>query len=291
MDYVNRTPGSHLSLVLVDIDHFKTVNDTWGHPIGDDVLERVSRLLASGVRRHDTVSRVGGEEFILLLPKTSMEQARIHAERLRLELAMTRMPIVGTITASFGVAEMEPKESFRSLYNRVDNAMYKAKDNGRNQVAVVEYDEIGVIAEAHRYFAWRKEWESGHPVIDGEHRQLIDHCNKLAQALQVGGEWSKTFDVLAEIYALTDAHFSSEEKILRQSGYHDVEKHARIHRAILTTARRLIDEFAAGTAKPSVLVSFLIDDFIIGHMLEEDVKYFPHIVETRDAEKHAATAP
>jgi|GEM_PF-1248219 len=284
MDFVNRTPGSHLALVLVDIDFFKRVNDTWGHPIGDDVLERVSRLLADGIRKTDSVARIGGEEFIILMPKTSIEQARISAERLRIELAMTRMPIVGTVTASFGVAEMEPKESFRSFYNRVDNAMYKAKDNGRNMVAVVDFDEAGVIADAHRYFEWRKEWESGNPVIDGEHRQLISHCNRLAQALQVGGEWSKTLDVLAVIYAQTDAHFASEEKILRAIGYPDLETHANIHRAILRTAKRLIDDFAAGAAKPSVLVSFLIDDFIIGHLLEEDVKYFPHIAEKHDAE-------
>ncbi len=280
MDIVNRT-DRHLALISVDIDLFKKVNDTWGHPVGDDVLERVSRHLVTGVRGTDIVSRVGGEEFIILMPDTDIQAAVLTAERLRIGLAEKRLPIVGTVTASFGVSEMEQNESFRSFYNRVDDAMYRAKTGGRNQVVATVFSEADIIASAPAYFRWQDEWASGDLRIDSQHRALIDSGALLARSIQSGENLTARRGLAAGIIADIARHFETEESILRDCGYPDLEGHHEIHETILDNARRIVAEFASGKLKPSLMLTFLIDDFVIGHMLEADSRYFPYLAETR----------
>ena len=124
-----------LSLILVDLDHFKLVNDIYGHPAGDSVLIQTSILLEKLVRNQDIIARIGGEEFIVILPNTNLDTAFTIAERLRKNIEQYEFPIVKHITASMGVAEKRPFETIKSLYVRVDNALYKAKESNRNCVA------------------------------------------------------------------------------------------------------------------------------------------------------------
>ncbi|MEA2574042.1 MAG: hypothetical protein QOH93_1340 [Chloroflexia bacterium] len=132
-----------VSLVFLDVDHFKTVNDTYGHDIGDDVLRRLAHQLRDNVRAVDVPARFGGEEFAILLPNTDLEGAQQAAEHLRQMIA--RDPLTVTleggledelhVTASFGVASM-PAECAedRALIKAADQALYRAKRNGRNRV-------------------------------------------------------------------------------------------------------------------------------------------------------------
>ena len=129
------TENHPLSLIIVDLDHFKNVNDTWGHPAGDTVLRQTGMLLGKMVRNQDIVGRIGGEEFIVILPNTNLDVAYAVAERLRKSIAYYQFPIVGHLTASLGVAEKGPFETSESLYERVDNALYKAKESHRDCVA------------------------------------------------------------------------------------------------------------------------------------------------------------
>jgi diguanylate cyclase (GGDEF)-like protein len=133
--------NSPLSLVVLDVDHFKRVNDTWGHPAGDAVLIGVARCMEEQVREGDVVARIGGEEFALVLPGANLNVARAVAERLRLSVAAANFsePAAGVkVTASFGVAQMGPSELPKSLIRRADQAMYAAKHAGRNQVKLSE---------------------------------------------------------------------------------------------------------------------------------------------------------
>jgi diguanylate cyclase (GGDEF)-like protein/PAS domain S-box-containing protein len=125
--------GSYLSCVMVDVDHFKLVNDEYGHAVGDEVLREVSGALLEGVRKTDFVGRYGGEEFCLLLPRTSLQAAAAIAEKLRLRVA--EACISRKVTASFGVSSTErgahhPQE----LLEEADRAMYLSKKTGRNRV-------------------------------------------------------------------------------------------------------------------------------------------------------------
>ena len=127
-------------VAMVDLDHFKQVNDTFGHPVGDTVLRSVASLLAAGVRPYDQVFRYGGEEFLMCLPNTDTRSAWAIVERLRLRLANWSIPIKDgkslNVTASIGVAPLTSEDGVEAALERGDAALYAAKRNGRNCVHV-----------------------------------------------------------------------------------------------------------------------------------------------------------
>ena len=136
----SRRYGEVVSLISCDIDHFKRVNDTHGHPAGDRVLALLAAILRNSLRKSDVIARYGGEEFVILLPDTTKEQARETAEKLRLRVAGTEIPHDGIslrITISCGVATLgENGNSSEALLDMADKALYAAKFRGRNQVCV-----------------------------------------------------------------------------------------------------------------------------------------------------------
>jgi diguanylate cyclase (GGDEF)-like protein len=123
-----------LSLIMFDLDHFKNVNDTYGHDIGDKVLRIIARTVRMAIRSTDTLARWGGEEFFIILPKTNKSEAVKIAEHLRQRIENIKFGSINTITCSFGVAEFMVGETKDSFIQRADEAMYKAKTNGRNRV-------------------------------------------------------------------------------------------------------------------------------------------------------------
>jgi diguanylate cyclase (GGDEF)-like protein len=129
---------SPLSLILLDIDNFKGYNDTYGHPEGDRVLAALAGAMKGNLRHIDTAYRYGGEEFTVLLPETTSENAMIVAERIRKSFEKTVLtPLPGTevtMTISVGVGQYIPDESKSAFLERVDKAMYRAKELGKNRV-------------------------------------------------------------------------------------------------------------------------------------------------------------
>jgi diguanylate cyclase (GGDEF)-like protein len=120
--------------VLFDVDHFKVVNDTYGHQIGDEVLVRLSLLISSASRGVDLLARWGGEEFVILATGTDGSMASQFAEKLRAVVERAEFGVAGSVTCSFGVAEYAEGDSARTFVARADSALYKAKANGRNRV-------------------------------------------------------------------------------------------------------------------------------------------------------------
>ncbi|MGM0593947.1 MAG: diguanylate cyclase, partial [Pseudomonadota bacterium] len=131
-----------LSFLMVDVDHFKSVNDTYGHGIGDDALKRLAQTLTESMRPHDTVGRLGGEEFAIVLPEADAEEALAVAERLRqavseIVLDTDKGPL--QFTCSIGAATYGAQDDgIESLMNRADDALYAAKTGGRNRVVRAE---------------------------------------------------------------------------------------------------------------------------------------------------------
>ena len=132
-----RRSSRPLSLITVDVDHFKRVNDTYGHEAGDEVLRRLARTLESRLRGSDVVARLGGEEFVALLPDTDLNGAQSIAQALVTAMAEQQDPVVGTITVSAGVATMRGAEDTgAAMLRRGDAALYEAKGQGRNRVCM-----------------------------------------------------------------------------------------------------------------------------------------------------------
>lgn len=132
------------SVIFVDADHFKRINDTHGHSVGDQVLIDLARLLTQETYSGELVSRYGGEEFVIVCPDTNLEQAVRRAERLRSTLRQTK--IGGTnqlrVTASFGVAQAEPGDTLEALLRRADKALYKAKEDGRDRTCALSTADL-----------------------------------------------------------------------------------------------------------------------------------------------------
>ncbi|AFZ68270.1 GGDEF domain-containing protein [Deinococcus peraridilitoris] len=125
-----------LSVILFDLDHFKRVNDTLGHDTGDAVLQATAHSLMTALRRTTLFGRWGGEEFLVILPATTAEQAEVIAQRIRMAVASVEHAGLGRITASCGVAELLPGETLASLLRRADQASYQAKYDGRDCVRI-----------------------------------------------------------------------------------------------------------------------------------------------------------
>lgn len=134
-------PGTTPVLLMLDIDHFKHINDTYGHDIGDQVLEQLSRILLSSVRESDIVARLGGEEFCIVLPKVNLTQGKTLAESIRIAVEATGFNTTQgkvVVRISMGVAMQQANESLTAWIKRADEALYHAKENGRNQVVIAE---------------------------------------------------------------------------------------------------------------------------------------------------------
>ncbi|MEQ8557451.1 MAG: diguanylate cyclase [Henriciella sp.] len=133
-------PDSELCLVLADIDHFKKVNDTYGHRVGDEVLKVFAAIISENIKGQDMVARYGGEEFAVILPRTDIESAYGLIDKIRLQFSKTNLIFkqsrqgLGKITASFGIASHKPGIDAKGFIEQADRKLYLAKDLGRNQV-------------------------------------------------------------------------------------------------------------------------------------------------------------
>lgn len=126
---------SPLSLIIMDIDHFKSVNDEFGHAAGDSVLKYIGDILRQYIRKHDAAIRIGGEEILIIASETNTEQAALLCEKLRIIIENHNFDLGKKITCSFGVSEFKENDDAATLFERTDKNLYTAKKSGRNQVA------------------------------------------------------------------------------------------------------------------------------------------------------------
>lgn len=145
-----RRLGIGLVIAIIDIDHFKSINDRFGHEAGDRALQHVADVLSKNCRSANMVGRIGGEEFVVLIEGSSLQQALVAAERLRVALELAPVVINGeplTLTVSIGLSELLSTDlDFSTILGRADGAMYKAKENGRNRVEIYQSPELAAVA-------------------------------------------------------------------------------------------------------------------------------------------------
>lgn len=267
-----------LSMIIFDLDHFKHVNDDYGHDVGDEVLKRIAQKVSKGIRNSDKLVRWGGEEFAILLPDTSEFSAEVLAEKMRELIEKAEMPFEGNITASFGIALRLPYEPFTEWFRRVDQALLSAKASGRNCVRVAE------SAKEKHYISpvkliWTEQFNSGHPTIDKEHRQLFALANKLIEYGFKAETLGKAMSVYKDITQHIEMHLSHEEDILKAIDYPEdaLQNHKKIHRRLLEMMQMQSEALALGKTKPSDVFLRLVEEVVFNHMLIEDLKFYSFI--------------
>ena len=261
-----------IAFSLLDLDHFKLVNDKWGHLVGDDVLKMTAEIMANEIRETDILVRFGGEEFLIVMPHTDPDGAYIVAEKIRVKMENYRFPIAGRVTVSMGIANRIKAESFRHCYYRVDKALYEAKDSGRNCIVVSKKEneaELSILR-----IDWEKRWESGNTLIDDQHKEMLQIGNQLINLCIEGTATKEIQDKLVLLINQIVKHFEMEEIILKDINYAEYGIHREIHEQLLKKVTNLKKLYILGEVMPSAFYSFIMDDVLIGHMEEEDAKYF-----------------
>ena len=272
--------GSPFSVALLDIDHFKAVNDRFGHDEGDRVLKRIAETLAATVRTTDAAMRWGGEEFLVVLPHTDVEGGLTIAEKLR-RAVKRAFPEERPVTCSFGVAEWRPGENAESLFTRADAAMYSAKAAGRDRIAGDVSGEGRPRAVVR--IEWQTAWESGDERIDRQHRHMLGIANDLVAYSLVEADRPRALALLDELLEETVRHFAFEESVLASFGYAEMERHRALHAELVSEAVGLRTKVTAGEAKPIAVFQFVLERVVAGHLIEEDTRYFAALHEARSA--------
>lgn len=269
-----------LSLILLDIDHFKRVNDTHGHATGDVVLRELAERLRLRLRTSDLLFRWGGEEFAVLVSSTGYRSATIVAEALRLAVSELPFPTVGRVTVSIGVAEHVSNESAEQWFDRLDAALYTAKSGGRNRVVTDRRGDSDVWASLTQPAAPRLVWQEGYgcgnPTIDEGHKELFRLASEVIDvAVMPEGDPDRLSQKVDELLAHVAQHFRDEEAILERLDYAQLTNHRRAHAGLLRRAATLKARVEAGRAGLGAIVEFLSQDVVAKHMLTVDRAFFP----------------
>ena len=294
--------GRALTLVMIDIDHFKNYNDHYGHQAGDGCLKQVAQVIAAAAARAgDLAVRYGGEEFLLILPDTEAPDAKQLAQNLRqsveaLGLAHQNSP-GGKVTVSVGVAVQSERlfKDAESLLRAADEALYRAKHEGRNQVQVALASLLpGTLVPRAPLklvqLIWRRAYESGNPLIDAQHQTLFIDANKLLGAA-FDGQSADEVEKLVQIFVADIAsHFQDEEDIIVRAGYAGAAEHAQRHRVLLAGARDLLARFHAGRVGVGELFQYLVHEVVARHVLVADREFFASLGEPLPQPERLSTA-
>ena len=260
-----------ISLIIFDLDRFKLVNDNFGHQFGDEVLKRTTQIAGDLIRKTDFLNRVGGEEFAIILPNTNKAQAVLVAEKVRKALEDNKHFKVGQVTGSFGVAERMKAESLRSWYKRADNALYQAKNTGRNRV--VDSDKIDIPLVSLQV-QWRQEWNCGNDEIDEQHDKILQIANDLIAKIYAGASHNECMDMIKLFLEYVVNHFATEERILMEIEYDGLIAHIKKHEYLTNKAIYLKECYEKKELQPAAFLSFIIDEVVVEHLTKEDTKFF-----------------
>lgn len=272
-----------LSLIFFDIDHFKRINDAYGHEAGDRVLVALADIVRRQLRGSDALIRWGGEEFIALCPATTLAGATILAEKIRQAVETAPIPEVGPLTISLGVAQHQTDETLISWIARADAALYRAKEQGRNRTETALQGLEGAEHQAPSIFelVWDADLECDHPLIDQQHRQLYGLSNSLLAAI-VSGRYPEDAKLQMQLLLAHAAqHFHDEEAILAAIGYPAVAAHAAEHTHLIAKAKALQQEMGGESTDLPALLSFLALDLVKGHLMNSDRQFFSYLQEMK----------
>ena len=263
-----------ISMLIIDIDYFKHVNDTYGHDVGDSVLSEMSDIFASSVRSSDIVMRWGGEEFVILLPDVRLFDANSIAHKINERVRANVFKTVNKLTVSIGVAQKQHKESFESLFKRCDSALYSAKKNGRNTVVSSRrvLEKGAPIA-----LEWTDSLECGNELIDMQHAKMHSIMNNLLENYFEYGMDDKFEKQFNEAMDFIKEHFNDEENLLREWGYPKLAEHAKMHEELIDHTLILKEKVEKKTMSEVELVSYVVNEVVFGHLVDEDRDFYKYV--------------
>ena len=281
--------GKPLSLIMIDIDHFKKYNDHYGHQAGDQCLKSVAQTLEANAKRaSDLAARYGGEEFSLVLAETDAATAMILAEGVCQAVESLQLPHemapTGVITISVGVATStsDVYQDADALLRAADVALYRAKHNGRNQVQsapnVPRKISAGSDEEANSVrLVWNDAYACGQEAIDDAHRELFSTGNLILDKVVAGSSSDEVVRLIDDLLHRIDQHFHEEDTIIASSAFPGAEEHAVAHRKLMEQSNKFAAAFRANSQDIGEFSRFLAHDVVARHMLEMDRTYFPYL--------------
>jgi diguanylate cyclase (GGDEF)-like protein/hemerythrin-like metal-binding protein len=269
--------GHPVAMVMMDLDHFKDINDRHGHAAGDMILRGFADVARESIRTTDLLGRWGGEEFVVLLPHCGFPEAVWIAERIRRNLEDGVFPGGLRVTASLGVAVCQSGDTWDAWIGRADAALYRAKAGGRNRVladgADIEAGDPLVADPPVLQLHWRPEYDTGHPVIDGQHRALFAAANTVLLAGRDEGRRDAVEAAMKALVAEVREHMAAETAILAALGHAEADAHAAHHDRLLERTDRITAWHAAGRLGNAELIHFVVYELIAQHILLEDRKF------------------
>lgn len=274
----NKSP---LTFILVDIDKFKSINDKYGHLTGDYVLRTLANILRENLRESDIICRWGGEEFLVMCSDTNLERAIFVAEKIRKAVAEYIFKNNIRSTISLGVTQWREDDQAEDVFKRADNSLYLAKLTGRNRTVYEEYVNIDSDIENAVSIEWGGFFESGNTVLDLEHSSLIRLTNEIIDTSLFEKNIEKLKQLLEKIIFDSKVHFKSEEEILENEGYQKLEEHKKLHFELMEKMLDLKEKFYKGKIDAVAVARYVVQDFVIGHIIKEDFKFFNIFIKRR----------
>ena len=267
----SRRVGEPFALLMLDLDGFKAVNDAYGHETGDALLVAVGQRLRTCVRESDTVARMGGDEFTLLLRNLQeVANAPLVAEKI---LAALAEPLVlrgheCQVSASIGICiALQDGNDMETLLGRADAAMYQSKARGKNTYTCYQ-STLKTIRPAKTVFLeWSGELCVGVPVIDEQHARLAALLNQIDDALKTGQGKESIMMRFEELIAFTRDHFETEERLMEEYGYADAILHKQMHRKLLDDLLSLKRQSASASL---MLILRTLKDWLHRHITDDD---------------------
>lgn len=267
----SKRDGARFALLLLDLDGFKAVNDTHGHETGDALLQAVGRRLRNCVRESDTVARMGGDEFVILLPRLGEPRDAARVAGKVIEALAEPFLLSGRecrVGASIGFCVApDDGDDMEALLSHADAAMYHSKARGKNAWTRYEPTLPSGKSVKMAFLEWSEELSTGVSVIDSQHAWLMVLLNGISDAVKTGQPEQRIQALLEELIAFTRYHFDSEERLMHQYGYAETLIHQQAHRKLLEDLLSIQRHFESASL---MLTLQALKDWLIKHVTESD---------------------
>lgn len=260
--------NTFLSIIYFDLDNFKSINDDYGHVKGDIILLETTKRVSKRIRKSDTFFRWGGDEFVVLLPKTDSDIAIKMAREIKTVINSIEIEKGLNLSASIGVTQRVNNEFFESWFKRTDRALYSAKRNGRNRIKFLAADENVRIK-----IIWNNKWTSGKKWIDDDHIKLVNMSNKLIKSSFNTHNYNATIRIADNLIKEVENHFNKEIVFLEYINYPSINYHKIEHEKITEEFKILYKKIIMEEIFVDELIFFLEEKFIKGHLVNTDSNY------------------